>query len=91
MKRPLVVKLGSALVLDDVVVDGRAADIAAAVREGTAVCVVSSGAVALGLRSLGVDRRPRSLPRLQAASALGQPLLQRRWEDAIGGHGVRSA
>ena len=91
MKRALIVKLGSALVLDDDVVDGRAADIAAFVRDGTPVCVVSSGAVALGLRSLGVERRPRSLPRLQAASALGQPLLHRRWEDALAAHGVRSA
>ena len=92
MKSPLVVKLGSALVLEDDVVDGRAAEIATLVSdEGTPVCVVSSGAVALGLRSLGVERRPRSLPRLQAASALGQPLLQRRWEDALAAHGVRSA
>jgi glutamate 5-kinase len=72
-------------------VDGRAREIATVVREGTPVCIVSSGAVALGLRSLGVERRPRSLPRLQAASALGQPLLQRRWEDALSAHGVRSA
>jgi len=91
VKRPVVVKLGSTLVLDDEVVDRRAAELAAFVRDGTPVCVVSSGAVALGLRSLGVERRPRSLPRLQAASALGQPLLQRRWEDALAVHGVRSA
>jgi glutamate 5-kinase len=91
VKRGLVVKFGSTLVLDDDVVRGRAREIAAVVEEGTPVCVVSSGAVALGLRSLGVERRPRSLPRLQAASALGQPLLQRRWEDALATHGVRSA
>jgi glutamate 5-kinase len=91
VKRALVVKFGSTLVLDDDVVGGRAREIAAVVEEGTPVCVVSSGAVALGLRSLGVERRPRSLPRLQAASALGQPLLQRRWEDALATHGVRSA
>ena len=40
---------------------------------------------------MNVERRPRSLPRLQAASALGQPLLQRRWEDALAAHGVRTA
>jgi glutamate 5-kinase len=91
VKRPLVVKFGSTLVLDDDVVDRRAGEIARLIRDGTPACVVSSGAVALGLRSLGVERRPRSLPRLQAASALGQPLLQRRWEDALAAHGVRSA
>jgi glutamate 5-kinase len=91
VKRPLVVKFGSTLVLEDDVVNGRAEEIATLVRDGTPVCVVSSGAVALGLRSLGVERRPRSLPRLQAASALGQPLLQRHWEDALAAHGARSA
>jgi glutamate 5-kinase len=91
MKRPLVVKLGSSLVLDDGVVSARAGEIAELVRGGTSVSVVSSGAVALGLRSLNVERRPRSLPRLQAASALGQPLLQRRWEDALAAHDVRTA
>jgi glutamate 5-kinase len=91
VKRALVVKFGSTLVLDDDVVNRRAGEIARLIRDGTPACVVSSGAVALGLRSLGVEHRPRSLPRLQAASALGQPLLQRRWEDAFAAHGVRSA
>ena len=91
MNRPVVVKLGSSLVVDDDVVAGRAAEIGELVRGGTPVCVVSSGAVALGLRRMNVERRPRSLPRLQAASALGQPLLQRRWEDALSAHGVRAA
>jgi glutamate 5-kinase len=91
MKRPLVVKLGSTLVLDDEVVRERAREIGELVRDGTPVCVVSSGAVALGLRWLNVEQRPRSLPRLQAASAVGQPLLQRRWEDALAEHGVRTA
>ena len=78
MKAPIVVKLGSGLVVDE---DGeprrellrrRAEEIAALVRGGTPVCVVSSGAIALGLERMNVQRRPRSLPRLQAASALGQ-------------------
>jgi len=91
LNRPVVVKLGSSLVVDDDVVAGRAAEIGELVRGGTPVCVVSSGAVALGLRRMNVERRPRSLPRLQAASALGQPLLQRRWEDALSAHGMRAA
>jgi glutamate 5-kinase len=89
--RPLVVKLGSSLVVDDDVVRDRAADIAGLAGGGTPVCLVSSGAIALGLGRLGVERRPRSVRRLQAASALGQPLLQRRWEDAFAPHGVRIA
>ncbi len=91
MKRPLVVKFGSSLVLDHVVLSERAGEIGELARDGTPVCIVSSGAVALGLRSMNVERRPRSLPRLQAASAVGQPLMQRRWEDALAAHGVRTA
>jgi glutamate 5-kinase len=97
MKRPLVVKLGSSLVVDErgrprrSLLRARAAEIAAIVEAGTPVCVVSSGAIALGLRRLEVARRPTSLPRLQAASALGQTALQRAWQDALGVHGLDAA
>ena len=97
MKRPVVAKLGSGLVVGD---DGeprrdllraRAAEIAEVVASGVPVCVVSSGAIALGLPKLGLSRRPRSLSRLQAASTLGQAALQRAWEDALGAHGLLGA
>jgi glutamate 5-kinase len=94
VKRPLVVKLGSSLVVDE---RGRprrsflrrhAAEIAEVVAGGTPVCVVSSGAIALGL---GGAKRPKTLPRLQAASALGQAALQRAWQDALKPHGLDAA
>jgi len=97
MKRPLVVKLGSSLVVDErgrprrSLLRARAAEIGAIVEAGTPVCVVSSGAIALGLRRLELARRPTSLPRLQAASALGQTALQRAWQDALGVHGLDAA
>jgi len=97
MKRPLVVKLGSSLVVDErgrprrSLLRSRAAEIAEVVAGGTPVCVVSSGAIALGLRRLGLERRPSSLPRLQAASALGQAALQRAWQDALRPHGIEAA
>jgi glutamate 5-kinase len=97
MKRPLVVKLGSSLVVDEqgkprrATLKRRAAEIAEIVAMGTPVCVVSSGAIALGLRRLGLERRPSSLPRLQAASALGQAALQRAWQDALDPHGLDAA
>jgi glutamate 5-kinase len=97
VKRALVVKLGSSLVVDErgrprrTLLRARAAEIAEIVSSGTPVCVVSSGAIALGLRRLGLERRPSSLPRLQAASALGQAALQRAWQDALGPHGVDTA
>ena len=97
MSRPVVVKLGSALVVDArgrvrrELLRARAAEIAELVGAGTPVCVVSSGAIALGLSSLGLSARPRSLPRLQAASALGQSRLQRAWEEAFARAGLRAA
>jgi glutamate 5-kinase len=97
VKRPLVVKLGSSLVVDEhgkprrAFLHARAAEVAALVAGGTPVCVVSSGAIALGLRRLEARRRPSSLPRLQAASALGQAELQRAWQDAFEPHGIDTA
>ena len=85
----LVVKLGTSLVAGP---DGaprhellraRAKEIDAIYESGEAVCVVSSGAIALGLPRLGLARRPRALPRLQAASALGQARLQSAWDQAL--------
>jgi glutamate 5-kinase len=97
VKRPVVVKLGSSLVVDEEgrprkrALRARGEEIAAVVGSGTPVCIVSSGAIALGLRRLGLERRPSSLPRLQAASALGQTALQRAWQDALAPHGLDAA
>jgi glutamate 5-kinase len=94
--RPVVVKFGSSLVVEGgeprrAVLRARAAEIAEIVGGGTPVCVVSSGAIPLGLGRMGIERRPRALPKLQAASALGQAALQRAWEEALGAHGLESA
>jgi glutamate 5-kinase len=61
----------------------RGQEVGRVVRGGEAVCVVSSGAIALGLPRLGLARRPRGVPQLQAASALGQARLQAAWEAAL--------
>ena len=93
----LVVKLGTTLVVGPggsvrrTVLRRRAAEIAAIVKGGEPVAVVSSGAIALGLPQLGLERRPRALPKLQAASALGQARLQQTWERALGRTGVPAA
>ena len=57
-----------------------AAQVAALRAAGTPVVLVSSGAIALGLGTLGRTARPGRLHELQAASAVGQAVLQRRWE-----------
>jgi glutamate 5-kinase len=94
VKAPVVVKLGTGLIVRPggrvrrELVRARAREIAEVVRDGRPVCVVSSGAIALGLAGA---KRPTSLPRLQAASALGQAALQRAWQDALRPHGVAAA
>jgi glutamate 5-kinase len=52
------------------------------------VLVVSSGAVALGRRRLGLTGRKATLPEKQAAAAAGQSLLMRAWEEAFEPHGI---
>lgn len=96
---PVVVKLGSSLVVG---AEGApqlslfrdvAAQLSAVVDGGTPVCVVSSGAIALGAAAAGLGNRRsnRRLPLLQAASALGQSELQRLWQQAFEPFGVPAA
>ncbi len=83
--RPVVVKIGSSSLtkagvgLDDAAV-ARVADHVGAVWDGGRPAVlVSSGAVAAGLPVLGLDARPRDLPGLQVAAAVGQGRLMERY------------
>lgn len=68
-----------------------AADIAAAVRQGHELVVVSSGAIATGLGLLGQSTRPRELPALQAASAVGQGELFATWAALLRAYGLVAA
>jgi len=93
--RRLVIKVGSALVVDAQAgapdrawLAGFAADAVRLRARGQQVLVVSSGAVALGRRRLGLKRKALTLPEKQAAAAAGQSLLMRAWEEAFEPHGV---
>jgi glutamate 5-kinase len=93
---PVVVKFGSALIVDAggnprrEVVAAAAAEITRSVQGGTPVCVVSSGAIALGRAAAGIGAAA-GLPQLQAASALGQARLQALWNDALHAHSLDAA
>jgi glutamate 5-kinase len=96
--RLVVVKVGSALVVDEatgladsVWLASLAADLARLCARGQQVAVVSSGAVALGRRRLGLLRRKLGLAEKQAAAAAGQSQLMRAWEEALEPHGLRAA
>jgi glutamate 5-kinase len=94
----LVVKIGSALLVDpagEVRRDwlaGVIADIAARHRAGQKIAVVSSGAIALGARRLGLAKGGRaSLEDAQAAAATGQIALSHRWAELLGEQGLTAA
>lgn len=104
MKHPLgeaqrvVVKIGSALLVDSDAGTPRqdwlaalAADIAGMRARGQEVVVVSSGAIALGRRSLGMPKGALKLEESQAAAAAGQIRLAHAYETALGAHGIAVA
>jgi len=94
----LIVKIGSALLVDG---DGRVrrdwltgvvADIADRHRAGQQIAVVSSGAIALGARRLGLAKGGRaSLEDAQAAAATGQIALSHCWAELLQEQGLTAA
>ncbi|MGD0673976.1 MAG: glutamate 5-kinase [Polyangiaceae bacterium] len=60
-------------------------------RRGTTFVVVSSGAIALGMKKLGYRARPKEVAKLQAAAAAGQSLLMRAYEEAFDARGLTVA
>src|SRR5213082_2987342 len=92
-----VLKLGSSVVADDSgelrlsVVARLCEDVAALHRAGTDVIVVTSGAIARGMRLLELPLRPRAMDELQAASAIGQGKLYRVYDELLREAGVASA
>ncbi|HWH13346.1 MAG TPA: glutamate 5-kinase, partial [Miltoncostaeaceae bacterium] len=93
----LVAKIGSSTLVDaegrvrDDVIAARVRDLVRLRRQGHRPVLVSSGAIACGFRPLGFRERPVALPDLQAASAVGQGLLFRRYLEAFAPHDVTPA
>jgi glutamate 5-kinase len=63
----------------------------AACAKGRAPVVVSSGAVALGVERLGLEKRPKEMALKQAAAAVGQSRLMRLYDDELEARGLRCA
>lgn len=57
-------------------------------KQGRDVVLISSGAIAAGLKPLGLRRRPRDLPHQQAAAAVGQGLLVERYAERFQTHDI---
>jgi glutamate 5-kinase len=93
--RKIVVKIGSSSLtrpeggLDQANIDALASAIVGRLGQGTSCVLVSSGAIAAGLRPLGLTARPRDLATQQAAASVGQGLLVESYARAFGLHDVR--
>ena len=96
--RRLVIKVGSALLVDEekgdirrVWLDALADDIARLKKSGVEVLLVSSGAIAAGRRHLGLLQKGLKLEEKQAAAATGQIRLAHAWQGALARHDITVA
>ena len=95
--RRIVVKVGSSLVtnegrgLDEAAIGQWCRQLAVLAREGREVIMVSSGAIAEGMKRLGWATRPSELHELQAAAAVGQMGLAQIYESKLRENGLGSA
>ena len=95
--RRIVVKVGSSLVtnegrgLDEQAIGEWCRQLSALVRDGREVIMVSSGAIAEGMKRLGWTARPQQLHELQAAAAVGQMGLAHVYETKLRENGLGSA
>lgn len=93
----LVVKLGSSIVAADDgelradVLDSVCAQVSELEQGGERVVMVTSGAIARGMRLMDLVTRPKVMDELQAASAVGQGDLFRAYESRLAKGGTRAA
>jgi glutamate 5-kinase len=93
----LVVKLGSSVVAEATgdlragVLERVCDEVAALHGDGVDVVIVTSGAIARGMRLLELPIRPRAIEDLQAASAVGQGKLYRVYDELLRDRGLTSA
>jgi glutamate 5-kinase len=93
----VVVKIGSSLLtnsgagLDATAIAEWARQVGELRKRGIEVLVVSSGAIAEGMKRLGWKKRPRAVNELQAAAAVGQMGLVQMWESCFAEVGLHTA
>ena len=93
-----VLKIGSTLFVDRVTgnlqrnwLEGVCADVADMRSQGQEIAIVSSGAIALGAGSLGIDPLTHRLQESQAAAAAGQIRLAHAYQEILSAHGLAAA
>jgi glutamate 5-kinase len=96
MKR-IVLKIGSNILADDIEglnmerIAALASDIVEVKTAGHEIVVVSSGAVAAGMKKLGLKEKPKDIKLKQAAAAIGQSSLMWAYEKSFSGHNTMVA
>lgn len=86
--RRVVVKIGSSILVEDHDLShkallGLARGISSIQKKGVCVTLVTSGAIASGMKHLGFKKRPRNIQELQACAAVGQPILIQQYQKAL--------
>ncbi len=94
--RRIVVKVGSAVLtaeggLNQEVIENLSAELSRFKRDRFDIILVSSGAIASGLKKVGLSMRPKSIPEKQAVAAVGQSSLVLAYEEAFGRYGQKVA
>ena len=97
MSKVIVIKIGTSLVtdsndsIDKQFIRSVSSQIRDLVEKGFEVTVVSSGAIAHGMKSWGIKEKPKEIDRLQALSAVGQIGLINAYQDEFRIHGLLAA
>jgi glutamate 5-kinase len=91
-----VIKIGSGVLtrkngLNLNLIDDLATEVCRLRNKGIEIILVSSGAIAAGLKKAGLSKRPTSLSQMQALAAMGQSNLIMAYEEAFSRHGAKAA
>ncbi len=89
--RQVIVKAGTRLLTSQEAIAELVAGIAAVRARGCRVLLVTSGAVGMGMRTLGLTRRPKELAQVQALAAIGQSRLMSIYEEECHARGFKTA
>jgi len=92
----IVVKMGSGVLTESYglnvnVIRSISRQISGLIKEGREVILVSSGAMASGIRKIGLDMRPDEIPLRQAVAAVGQAGLIQEYETGFVQYGIKVA
>ncbi len=91
-----VIKIGSGVLtrksgLNLNLIDDLATEVCKLRKKGIEIILVSSGAIAAGLKKAGLSKRPTSLSQMQALAAMGQSNLIMAYEEAFSRQGAKAA